>query len=135
VGRLGVHSALSIPLLIPGEVVGALNAYARSKNAFDETAERLSVVFAAPAAIHVHHAQVLVQSRRLAAQLSEALSTRATIERAIGIIMSQSGSTAEEAFDRLRAISQREKAKLAQVAARLVDDAVRRARARRAATS
>jgi AmiR/NasT family two-component response regulator len=44
--------------------------------------------------------------------------------------MSQSGSTAEEAFDRLRAISQREKAKLAQVAARLADDAARRARAR-----
>jgi hypothetical protein len=32
----------------------------------------------------VHHARVLVESQRLAAQLTEAPSTRATIDRAIG---------------------------------------------------
>ncbi|MDT5009897.1 MAG: hypothetical protein QOH57_1514, partial [Mycobacterium sp.] len=35
VGRLGVHSALSLPLLLPGKVVGAINVYARGKDVFD----------------------------------------------------------------------------------------------------
>lgn len=30
VGRLGIHSALSLPLLIPGQVVGAINVYPRA---------------------------------------------------------------------------------------------------------
>ena len=38
VGRLGVHSALSLPLLLPGQVVGAINAYAHAKDVFDEHA-------------------------------------------------------------------------------------------------
>lgn len=32
VGRLGIHSALSLPLLLPGQVVGAINVYARGKD-------------------------------------------------------------------------------------------------------
>ena len=30
IGRLGVHSALSLPLLLPNRVVGALNVYAHA---------------------------------------------------------------------------------------------------------
>lgn len=41
VGRLGVHSALSLPLLLPGQVVGAINVYARGKAAFDDHATHL----------------------------------------------------------------------------------------------
>lgn len=33
-GRLGVHSALSLPLLIDGDVIGALNANGRNLNSF-----------------------------------------------------------------------------------------------------
>jgi GAF domain-containing protein len=131
VGRLGVHSALSVPLVLPGrQVVGALNVYARAKDAFSPAAERFGALFAEPATVSIYNAQVLAQSQRLASQLTEALTTRATIDQAIGIVMSQSGATAHEAFERLRAISQREKTKLADVAGRLVADAVRRARSR-----
>jgi len=42
----------------------------------------------------------------------------------------RSGGSTEEAFATLRAISQREHTKLAEVAQRIVDEAVRRARAR-----
>lgn len=34
VGRLGVHSVLSLPLLLLGQVVGAINVYAHGKDAF-----------------------------------------------------------------------------------------------------
>ena len=38
VGRMGVHSALSLPLLLSDRVIGAINVYAHDKNAFDEHA-------------------------------------------------------------------------------------------------
>ena len=131
VGRLGVHSVLSLPLRSSDEVLGAMNVYAHARDAFDERAEQLGELFAAPAAIAVQNAQILAQTRRLAAQLQAALTKRAVIDRAIGILMSRAGVTAEEAFARLRELSQREHAKLAVVAADIVQTAVNRARSRR----
>lgn len=134
VGRLGVHSVLSLPLMTPDGVVGAMNVYAHPKNAFDERSERIGELFATPAAIAVQNAQILAQTARLASRLEAAMTSRAVIERAIGILMSRSGVTAEEAFDRLRQRSQAEHLKLTAVAASIVDEAVRRARARHTST-
>jgi GAF domain-containing protein len=134
VGRLGVHSALSLPLLLPDQVIGAINVYAYGKDVFGEHAARLGELFAAPAAVAVHNAHVLTQARALAAQLQQALSTRPVIDQAIGLIRGRTGATAEEAFARLRGISQSEHTKLVEVAQRVVDDAVRRARARHSAS-
>jgi GAF domain-containing protein len=130
VGRLGVHSALSLPLLLPGQIVGAINVYARAKDVFDDHAAELGELFAAPAAVAVHNAQLLDRAVALAAQLQAALSTRPVIDQAIGLLRGRGGGTAEEAFTRLRVISQRDHVKLADVAGHIVDDAVRRARAR-----
>ena len=130
VGRMGVHSVLSLPLLLPGRVIGALNVYAHAKNAFGPDAVRIGELFARPAAVTVHNAQVLASSRRLTAQLGEALTSRAVIDQALGIVMSRTGAGPEEAFDRLRAMSQARHVKLAEVSRELVDEAVRGARAR-----
>jgi GAF domain-containing protein len=131
VARLGVHSVLSLPMLLPdGETVGALNAYSRSTDAFDEHSTSVGQLFATPAGVAVHNAQVLERARAQAAQLQTALGSRAVIDQAIGILRSRSGDSADEAFARLRAISQGENVKLAVVAERVVDEAVRRARAR-----
>jgi GAF domain-containing protein len=129
-GRLGVHSVLSLPLRTPSGVVGAMNVYAHAKEAFDDRAEELGEIFAIPAAISVLNAQILAQSRRLTVQLQAALSSRPVIDQAIGILRSRSGETAEEAFARLRQISQTEHRKLSEVAAALVEEAAARARAR-----
>ncbi len=130
VSRLGVHSALSLPLLLPDQVVGAINVYAHGKDVFDDHAAELGELFAAPAAVAVHNAQVLTQALNLTIQLQTALSSRPVIDQAIGLLRGRTGATAEEAFARLRAISQHENVKLAVVAQRIVDEAVRRARAR-----
>ncbi|MEP6482405.1 MAG: GAF and ANTAR domain-containing protein, partial [Rhodoglobus sp.] len=130
VGRLGIHSALSLPLLLPGQVVGAINVYARGKDVFDDHAAELGELFAAPATVAVHNAQILTQALALTAQLQAALSSRPVIDQAIGLLRGRNGGTAEEAFGRLRAISQSEHVKLADVAQRIVDEAVRRARSR-----
>ncbi len=130
VGRLGVHSALSLPLLLTGQLVGAINVYAHGKDVFDDHAAELGELFAAPAAVAVHNAHILTQALALTAQLQTALSTRPVIDQAIGLLRGRSGGTAGEAFTRLRAISQHEHTKVGEVAQRIVDDAVRRARAR-----
>jgi GAF domain-containing protein len=129
VGRLGVHSVLSLPLLIPDQVVGAINVYAHAKDVFDDHAAELGELFAAPAAVAVHNALVLAQAMALTSQLQTALSTRPVIDQAIGIIRGRSGCSADEAFARLRTISQHENTRLSTVAARVVDEAVGRARA------
>ncbi|HYO01757.1 MAG TPA: GAF and ANTAR domain-containing protein [Mycobacterium sp.] len=130
VGRLGVHSALSLPLLLPDQTVGAINVYAHAKDVFDDHAAELGELFAAPAAVAVHNAQLLAQAVTLAQQLQTALTTRPVIDQAIGLLLGRTGGTAEAAFNRLRMISQRDHVKLADVAQHIVDDAVRRARAR-----
>jgi GAF domain-containing protein len=133
VGRMGVHSVLSLPLLLPDRVVGALNVYAHAKDAFGSEAVRIGELFARPAAVSVHNAQILAQSQRLAEQLGAALVNRAVIDQALGVIMSRTGATSEQAFDRLRAMSQSQHLKVAEVSRALMDEAVRRARARKAA--
>jgi GAF domain-containing protein len=130
VARLGVHSVVSLPLITPHGVVGAMNVYAHGKNVFDDRAARLGEIFAAPAAIAVHNAHVLAQTRRLANQLERALEVRGVIDRAVGILMSRSGSTEHEALERLRSLSQQEHRKLAEVARQILNEAVARARAR-----
>jgi GAF domain-containing protein len=112
VARLGVHSALSLPLLTVDGVVGAMNVYAHAKYVFDERAAHLGELFAIPAAIAVQNAQTLAQTKRLAAQLQTALVTRGVIDRAIGIMMSRNGGTETEALARLRTISQNEHPKI-----------------------
>jgi len=131
-GRLGVHSALSIPLLLGGEVLGALNVYARTRDAFTPHARQLGEAFSGPAAVSVYNAQMLAQAERLTGQLQAALESRAVIDQAMGVIMSRSGVTAPEAFDRLRAASQARSRKLSEVAGDLLEAAVRQARARSA---
>jgi GAF domain-containing protein len=130
VGRLGVHSVLSLPLSLPDRVIGAINVYAHGKDVFDEHAAELAELFAAPAAVAVHNAQVLAQARALAGQLQIALSHRPVIDQAVGILRARSGGTSDEAIAWLRDTSQTEHTKLHVVARRIVDEAVRRARAR-----
>jgi len=129
VGRLGVHSALSLPLITAEGIVGAMNVYAHAPDAFDDRAARVGELFAVPAAIAVQNAQVLAQAKQLARQLQTALTHRAVIDQAKGILISRIGCGPDEAFDRLRQMSQSDNQKLYTVAERVVSEAMRRARA------
>jgi hypothetical protein len=55
-GRLGVHSALPLPLLLSGRAIGANNVYAHGKDVFDQRAAEVGQLFAKPAAVAVHNA-------------------------------------------------------------------------------
>ena len=128
---LGIHSALSLPMLLDGEVIGALNMYAHSHDAFTAESRRTGELFATSAAVVLHNARLLDQMQRETQRMQRALTSRATIDQAIGIIMARSGVSADEGFVRLRIMSQRDGKKLHLVAQTVVNEAVRRARARR----
>lgn len=132
IARLGVHSVVSLPLVTADGVVGAMNVYAHAKHVFDDRAAELGELYAVPAAIAVQNAQLLARTQRLVSRMQSALDTRSVIDRAVGIIISRSGGTPEEALGRLRAMSQHEHHRLASVAQQMVDEAARRARARHA---
>ena len=130
VARMRIHSALALPLIVGEQLIGSINAYAKSRDAFAEHAVQLGSQFARPAAVSVYNAQLLATAHERTLRLQRALESRAVIDQAIGIIRSRSGGSADEAFERLTHISQTENVKLYAVAERLVDEAVRRARAR-----
>ena len=130
VARMRMHSALALPLIVGDQVIGSINAYAKSRDAFGDHAVRLGSQFARPAAVSVYNAHLLADAHERTLRLQRALDSRSVIDQAIGIIRSRSGASADEAFERLTHISQTENVKLNVVAKRLVDEAVRRARAR-----
>jgi GAF domain-containing protein len=128
--RLGVRSALSVPLLLDDQVIGVINAYKHRGDAFADHAVAIGAKFAAPAAVSLHNARVLMETCHLCDQLQDALNSRTVIDQAIGVIRSRSGVTAERAFKQLLKTSQHENIRLNSLAERLVDVSARRARAR-----
>ncbi len=125
-----MYSALSLPLQLAEQVVGAINLARTTKHVFGDRAAELGELFAKPAAVAVHNAQILSDAIALTVQLQTALSTRPVIDQAIGLIRGRTGRSAEDAFAQLRAISQSEHRKLAEVAHNIVEEAARRAQAR-----
>jgi GAF domain-containing protein len=126
--RMGIYSALSLPLVRGDEVIGAINNYARTRDAFGPRSAELAELFAVPAAASVETAFALEQARTITGQLEKALTSRAVIDHAIGIIVSRTGCTPTEAFDKLRVTSQQENKRVSAIAQRMLDEATRRAR-------
>ncbi|BBH68089.1 transcriptional regulator [Actinoplanes sp. OR16] len=124
-GSVGVHSALSVGLPIHETVTGALNIYATTAHAFDEDSVILAETFAGYAAISLANAHLYDTTAALARQMERALASRAVIEQAKGIIMSQRRCSADEAFAILSKASQTANRKLRDVAAELVARASR----------
>ncbi len=73
---------------------------------------------------------VLNQTRQIAGQLQTALSVLATIDQAIGILISRGGGSAEEASAALREVSRSHNTDLGTVARQIVQEVSRRSHAR-----
>ncbi|WCN79389.1 GAF and ANTAR domain-containing protein [Micromonospora sp. LH3U1] len=125
---VGVGSSLSIGLPIQGSVVGGLNVYGDSTNAFDPPSIASAEGFAAYAAVALANAHLYDTAATLAAQMQEAMRNRAVIEQAKGIIMGDRRCSPEEAFALLSKISQDTNRKVRDVAEALVARAVRHTR-------
>ena len=121
----GIRSSLSLPLAVRGEPIGALNLYSRDRDGFADAME-VGQLFAWQAAVAIANAELYDSTRKLAAQLQEALDSRAVIEQAKGVLMAGQGCTPKEAFELLRQASQRENVKLRDIANRIVAGQIRR---------
>lgn len=128
-GRAGLHSVLALPLRVDLPM-GAVTVYARAKNAFDDPTTQGAWPVTAAASAVIANAQELARANRLAASAQWAMTERAVVERAVGILMSRRGFSPDEAMTSLHGISQRQNVKLAELATRIVDEATRRARDR-----
>jgi GAF domain-containing protein len=113
-------STLSIPLTVDGKPLGALNFYSRSKEGFDEGAERVASRFTEEASVLIANAQSFYDSAAIIEQLKEALETRDVIGTAKGILMEREGLTIDESFDELVKISQNTNTKLREIAQSIV---------------
>ncbi|HEY0536568.1 MAG TPA: GAF and ANTAR domain-containing protein [Actinoplanes sp.] len=119
----GVGSSVSIGLPIQDTVTGALNIYATEPNAFDSDAVVAARTFASYAAVALANAHLYDTTATLAQQLQAAMESRAVIEQAKGIIMSDRRCTADEAFAILTKLSQDTNRKVRDVASALVRNA------------
>jgi GAF domain-containing protein len=116
----GSLSSLSASVPIREGLHGGLNLYAVQAEAFDDARE-LATTFASYAAVAVHNMHLYETTRELADNLDIAMRTRAVIEQAKGILMSQRRCDATEAFSLLAAASQRSNRKLRDIAQAIVD--------------
>ena len=117
----GSLSSLSVPVPIREGLHGGLNLYAVEADAFDAEARAAATTFASYAAVAVHNMHLFESTRQLADNLDIAMRTRAVIEQAKGILMSQRRCDATEAFGLLAAASQRSNRKLRDIAQAIVD--------------
>ncbi len=116
----GLGSTLSIPLVVGGDGLGALNIYCHHEYGFPPADERLAVSLGSCASVAVANARGYWRVARLAAQLEEALATRGVVDQATGILIAQRRCSAGHARHLLAAAAQRNRLTLTEVASDLV---------------
>jgi GAF domain-containing protein len=117
----GLGSTLSVPLVVGGDGLGALNIYCRRENGFLAADERLAAVLGSCASVAVANARAFWRVARLAEQLQEALSLRGAIDQATGILIAQHCCSAEHAFHLLATAAQQNRLTLPEVARDLIE--------------
>jgi GAF domain-containing protein len=130
--ELGAASSMSYPLIIQGKSIGALNLYAFQPMTPEAGLQARAAQLAANAAGALAVALRLAEHSQEAANLRIALTSRSTIDNAVGILMGQQQCSAEEAFDLLRRASQHRNIKLRDLAVQIVEGVTRKKRAGRA---
>jgi GAF domain-containing protein len=118
----GVRSSLSLPLLVDGRSLGAINLYSDTRpDAFGEPGIRQRAAdFADRASVALTVTIRRHEQDRTARQLEEAMASRTLINQAIGVIMAEQHCDAHVAFDLLRRQSQARNRKLREVAEDLI---------------
>ena len=116
----GVGSSLSVPLPFQGTTIGALNNYAEQPHAFGQDDLPAAEEVAAWIALAVGNADRMARTVDDVTNLRIAMTTRAVIDHAIGILIERHKVTADQAFTILTRVSQNRNIKLRDVADELV---------------
>jgi len=116
----GVASTLSLPLREGGHLVGGLNLYASTAQAFVGRIDQLAFLVGAVPATAVSNADLSFSTRLEAAAAPERLRDKAITETAVGWIAGDKGISIEAATLELARAAARAGVKVAQVARALV---------------
>jgi GAF domain-containing protein len=119
----GAQGIYAHPLRHGDDVIGAINFYAHKPNIFTGPIQRIAAQFAQPAATLLNGVLHRLSQDELIGQLQAALTSRAVIDQAIGILTAQQRCPPHEAFRILRKMSQDRNVKLRDLAAELVHKA------------
>jgi GAF domain-containing protein len=103
----GVRSTLTFPIVEDGRVVGTVNLYGRTSDAFEDKHELLAAVFDAWAPAAVTNADLSFTTRRLAEEAPDRLRDDAMIDTATGIIAAARGIDVDSARNRLEDAARR----------------------------
>jgi len=106
------------------DMVVSLALYSVRPRSLDPGQLPLAALFAAFGAAGVANASRYGDAQRTASQLQGAVAARAVVDQAKGMLMHALGCDADEAFERLRHISQTQHVKLTEIARRLVETGI-----------
>jgi GAF domain-containing protein len=124
--RHGVRHVLAVGMPTPmRDTTGAINIYGMgSAGPFTPDARRAASAFAVYASVAMANAALYTGAVEEVSQMQQALTTRAVIEQAKGIVMATRRCSADQAFNVLREASSRSNRKLRDVAQSIVDETV-----------
>jgi GAF domain-containing protein len=122
-----LQSCLVLPLRTDRKPGGALAVYAQQPDAFVGSSHDIALLFAAQGGVAVRNAALYRGCRRMVENLQTALTSRAVIEQAKGILVAEYGYTPEVAFKRLSVVSQHSNRKVRDIAADVVEGRISRA--------
>ena len=117
----GLGSTLSVPLVVGGDGLGAMNIYCRRENGFTAADQQMAASLGSCASVTLANARICWRASRLAEQLQETLASRGGIDQATGVLIAQRRCSAEQAFHLLAAAAQRNRLSLEEVAADLIE--------------
>jgi len=125
--RMAAHDRVAIVLAVPIQIgddpVGVVNAYATEPDTFVDLDVHTAELLASAVASVIHQVGEHDRLTNLTGQLEEALTSRAAIDQAKGIIVARYGCDPEEAFQRLVRVSRNQNIKVREVARMLVEQA------------
>ncbi len=119
--REGISSVHTVPLLVGGRVVGALNLFRREEGGFEAVERDVAQAMASFGAVGITQLEHVAESSRVRAQLQEALDSRVLLEQAKGVLAERHGVHPDDAFARLRGEARASRRRLRDVAQEVVD--------------
>jgi GAF domain-containing protein len=118
--ELGMSAVYAFPMRLREHVIGGLNVFHRSADAFLPQELRVLQALADMATISLIQEQAVTRAEVLTEQLQVALNSRIAVEQAKGAVARTFGITVDQAFDLLRAHSRSSRRRLTDVAHEVV---------------
>ncbi|HQL91476.1 MAG TPA: GAF and ANTAR domain-containing protein [Syntrophales bacterium] len=112
----GLVSLLSVPLAVKGRVIGVINCYTSRPHDFTEAEVTVLTTIANQAAIAIENTELLVRSR----VIQEELESRKIVERAKDILAAENGTSGDEAYRKIRAMSMNMRRPMRQIAEAII---------------